>query len=175
MSASTGGLFLKIQSYKSAKAIKVSNFSLNMVKGYNRVYMGNLSWNVAEDDLKKLFSDCSISSIRFDEDKEIGEFWGYAHVDFVDSLSVNMELKLDQNIVCGRPVRISCVIAKGGAVTKGGATNLRPTLQDQNADTVATSTVSTKIRRRTCYKCGEQATFHHLVRRNEKLIEQNKF
>ncbi|KAM3376221.1 phragmoplastin interacting protein 1 [Capsicum galapagoense] len=151
-----GGLFLKIQSYKSARAIKVSNFSPNMVKGYNRVYVGNLSWNVAEDDLKKLFSDCSISSIRFGEDKETGEFRGYAHVDFADSLSVNMALKLDQKIVCGRPVRISCAIAKEGAVTKGGATNSRPALQDQNADSVATSTVSSKIRRRTCYECGER-------------------
>ncbi|KAK4367294.1 hypothetical protein RND71_015174 [Anisodus tanguticus] len=151
-----GGLFLKIQSYKSARANKVSNFSPNMVKGYNRVYVGNLSWNVTEDDLKKLFSDCSISSIRFGEDKETGEFRGYAHVDFADSLSVNMALKLDQKIVCGRPVRISCAVAKEGAVKKGKATNSRRTLKDQNGDSVATSTVSAKIRRRTCYECGER-------------------
>ncbi|KAJ8535467.1 hypothetical protein K7X08_023187 [Anisodus acutangulus] len=151
-----GGLFLKIQSYKSARANKVSNFSPNMVKGYNRVYVGNLSWNVTEDDLKKLFSDCSISSIRFGEDKETGEFRGYAHVDFADSPSVNMALKLDQEIVCGRPVRISCAVAKEGAVKKGEATNSRPMLKDQNADSVATSTVSAKIRRRTCYECGER-------------------
>ncbi|XP_059288812.1 phragmoplastin interacting protein 1 isoform X1 [Lycium ferocissimum] len=151
-----GGLFLKIQSYKSDRANKVSNFSPNMVAGYNRIYVGNLSWNVTEDDLKKLFSDCSISSIRFGEDKETGEFRGYAHVDFADSLSVNMALKLDQKIVCGRPVRISCAVAKEGAVKKGGATNSRPTPEDQNVDSVATSTVSAKIRRRTCYECGER-------------------
>ncbi|XP_049411708.1 phragmoplastin interacting protein 1 [Solanum stenotomum] len=151
-----GGLFLKIQSYKSAKANKVSNFSPNMVEGYNRVYAGNLSWNVTEDDLKNVFSDCSISSIRFGEDKETGEFRGYAHVDFSDSVSVNMALKLDQKIVCGRPVRISCAVAKEGAVKKGGATDSRPMLKDQNVDSVATSTVSAKIRRRTCYECGER-------------------
>ncbi|CAN4101450.1 unnamed protein product [Withania somnifera] len=151
-----GGLFLKIQSYKSARANKVSNFSPNMVEGYYRVYVGNLSWNVTEDDLKKLFSDCSINSIRFGEDKLTGEFRGYAHVDFADNLSVNMALKLDQKIVCGRPVRISCAVAKEGAVKKGGATNSRPRLTDQNADRVATSTVSAKIRRRTCYECGER-------------------
>ncbi|KAG5599815.1 hypothetical protein H5410_031185 [Solanum commersonii] len=151
-----GGLFLKIQSYKSAKANKVSNFSPNMVEGYNRVYVGNLSWNVTEDDLKNVFSDCSISSIRFGEDKETGEFRGYAHVDFSDSVSVNMALKLDQKIVCGRPVRISCAVAKEGAVKKGGATDSRPMLKDQNVDSVATSTVSAKIRRRTCYECGER-------------------
>lgn len=151
-----GGLFLKIQSYKSAKANKVSNFSPNMVEGYNRVYVGNLSWNVTEDDLKKVFSDCSISSIRFGEDKETGEFRGYAHVDFSDCVSVNMALKLDQKIVCGRPVRISCAVAKEGAVKKGGATDSRPMQKDQNVDSVATSTVSAKIRRRTCYECGER-------------------
>lgn len=156
ISAPRGGLFLKIQSYKSAKAIKVSNFSPNMVEGYNRVYVGNLSWNVTEDDLKKVFSDCSISSIRFGEDKETGEFRGYAHVDFSDCVSVNMALKLDQKIVCGRPVRISCAVAKEGAVKKGGATDSRPMQKDQNVDSVATSTVSAKIRRRTCYECGER-------------------
>lgn len=151
-----GGLFLKIQSYKSARANKVSNFSPNMVEGYNRVYVGNLSWNVTEDDLKKLFSDCSISSIRFGQDKETGEFRGYAHVEFPDSVCVNMALKLDQKIVCGRPVRISCAVVKEGAVKKGGPINSRPTLKDQNVDSVETSTVSAKIRRRTCYECGER-------------------
>ncbi|XP_009612969.1 phragmoplastin interacting protein 1 [Nicotiana tomentosiformis] len=151
-----GGLFLKIQSYKSARANKASNFSPNMVEGYNRVYVGNLSWDVTEDDLKKLFSDCSISSIRFGEDKETGEFQGYAHVDFADSVSVNMALKLDQKNVCGRPVRISCAVAKTGAVKKGGATNSRPMPKNENADSATTSTVSAKIRRRTCYECGER-------------------
>ncbi|OIT35269.1 31 kda ribonucleoprotein, chloroplastic [Nicotiana attenuata] len=151
-----GGLFLKIQSYKSARANKASNFSPNMVEGYNRVYVGNLSWDVTEDDLKKLFSDCSISSIRFGEDKETGEFRGYAHVDFADSVSVNTALKLDQKNVCGRPVRISCAVAKTGAVKKGGATNSRPMPKNENADSATTSTVSAKIRRRTCYECGER-------------------
>lgn len=151
-----GGLFLKIQSYKSARANKASNFSPNMVEGYNRVYVGNLSWDVTEDDLKKLFSDCSISSIRFGEDKETGEFRGYAHVDFADSVSVNMALKLDQKNVCGRPVRISCAVAKTGAVKKGGATNSIHMPKNENVDSATTSTVSAKIRRRTCYECGER-------------------
>lgn len=156
ISSSRGGLFLKIQSYKSARANKASNFSPNMVEGYNRVYVGNLSWDVTEDDLKKLFSDCSISSIRFGEDKETGEFRGYAHVDFADSVSVNMALKLDQKNVCGRPVRISCAVAKTGAVKKGGATNSIHMPKNENVDSATTSTVSAKIRRRTCYECGER-------------------
>ncbi|KAJ4719826.1 31 kDa ribonucleoprotein, chloroplastic [Melia azedarach] len=114
------GLFLKIQSYKTTKANnKTSDFAPKIVEGYNRIYVGNLSWDIREDDLKKLFSDCKISSIRFGTDKETGEFRGYAHVDFSNSLSLTMALKLDQEIVCGRPVKISCAVPhKQGIQTK---------------------------------------------------------
>lgn len=149
-----------------------------------------MSWEITEDDLRKLFSDCHITSIRFGEDKETGEFKGYAHVDFDDSLSLNTALKLDQRIVCGRPVRISCAVPKKGAVTKSRSTesntqaknvdnskakpqsnwvdtpennlvdtpqsNQVDTPQNNQVDAAATSALSAKIRRRTCYECGER-------------------
>ncbi|KAL2241363.1 UNVERIFIED_CONTAM: Nucleolin 2 [Sesamum indicum] len=186
-----GGLFLKIQPFKSAKVNKVPNFSPVVLEGYNRIYVGNLSWDVTEDDLRKLFSDCTITSIRFGEDKETGEFKGYGHVDFADNLSLNMALKLDQSIVCGRPVRISCAIAKKGTITKlksmpkdngvdsgkanpaskveenssgevdavgkdqeNGSSKVSAVGGDQESSCVVA--VSSKIRRRTCYECGEK-------------------
>ncbi|OVA18283.1 RNA recognition motif domain [Macleaya cordata] len=112
--ADMGGLFLKIQPYKTTSRPQKSSsdFAPKIVEGYNRVYVGNLSWDITEDDLRNLFSDCKISSIRFGMDKETEEFRGYAHVDFADSLSLTIALKLDQKEVCGRPAKISCAVPK---------------------------------------------------------------
>nr|GMD54590.1 protein gar2 [Ipomoea batatas] len=198
-----GGLFLKIKPHNSSRVnkgvSKVSNFSPAVVEGYNRIYAGNLSWEITEDDLRKLFSDCHITAIRFGEDKETGEFKCYAHVDFADGPSLNTALKLDQTIVCGRPVRISCAVAKKGAVTKSRSTqsdtqaknvidgskatpqstrvdtpqstrvdtpqntrvdtpqsNQVETLQSNQAEAAAMNALNAKIRRRTCYECGER-------------------
>nr|GMD57396.1 protein gar2 [Ipomoea batatas] len=198
-----GGLFLKIKPHNSSRVNKgvnkVSNFSPAVVEGYNRIYAGNLSWEITEDDLRKLFSDCHITAIRFGEDKETGEFKCYAHVDFADGHSLNTALKLDQTIVCGRPVRISCAVAKKGAVTKSRSTqsdtqaknvidgskatpqstrvdtpqstrvdtpqntrvdtpqsNQVETLQSNQAEAAAMNALNAKIRRRTCYECGER-------------------
>lgn len=144
-----GGLYLKIQPYKASRTVKASDFAPAMVEGYNRVYVGNLSWDLAEDDLKKFFSDCSISSIRFGMDKETEEFRGYAHVDFSDSLSLTMALKLDQQIVCGRPVKISCAVPK-----KELATHSKSAGSSERADNGEMSSGSGKKKRRTCYECG---------------------
>ncbi|XP_074286700.1 phragmoplastin interacting protein 1 [Silene latifolia] len=108
------GLYLKIQPYKTTRPTRTSNFSPPVVEGYNRIYAGNLSWDITEDDLRKFFSDCNISAIRFGEDKETGDFKGYAHVDFADDESLSKALKLDQKFVCGRPVKISRAVPKKG-------------------------------------------------------------
>ncbi|XP_008233575.1 PREDICTED: protein gar2-like [Prunus mume] len=173
--AEMGELFLKIQPYKATRANKVSDFSPQIVEGYNRIYVGNLSWDITEDDLKKLFSDCKISSIHFGMDKETGEFRGYAHVNFSDSLSLTLALKLDQKVVCGRPVKISCAVPlkRAGTPSNSAPTNssthsisVAPTTgansipvattTDTGADNTELSTVSGKIKRRTCYQCGEK-------------------
>ncbi|CAB4270725.1 unnamed protein product [Prunus armeniaca] len=173
--AEMGELFLKIQPYKATRANKVSDFAPQIVEGYNRIYVGNLSWDITEDDLKKLFSDCKVSSIHFGMDKETGEFRGYAHVNFSDSLSLTLALKLDQKVVCGRPVKISCAVPlkRAGTPSNSAPTNssthsisVAPTTgansipvattTDTGADNTELSTVSGKIKRRTCYQCGEK-------------------
>ncbi|GAU12171.1 hypothetical protein TSUD_01370 [Trifolium subterraneum] len=102
-----GGLFLKIQPYKAAQATR---FTPELKEGYNRIYVGSLSWEITEEELRKFFSNCNIKSIRFGTDKETGEFRGYAHVDFSDSKSLKTALALDQSVLFGRPVRISCAV-----------------------------------------------------------------
>ncbi|XP_048135323.1 phragmoplastin interacting protein 1 isoform X2 [Rhodamnia argentea] len=155
-----GGLFLKIQPYKANRATKTSEFTPPIVEGYNRIYIGNLSWDITEDDVRKFFSDCSISSIRFGMDKETGEFRGYAHVDFSDSLSMAMAIKLNQQVLCGRPVKIMSAIPKEG-VKSSARTVAANTMVDNTStivdNTAAESTVSSgKMKRRTCYLCGEK-------------------
>lgn len=100
-------------------------------------------------------------------DKETGEFRGYSHVDFSDRVSLAMALKLDQIIVCGRPVMIRCAVPKKGAVTHQGPVRkqgpepgpgpgpLPSTTEDAN-NVVTVTTGSGKMRRRTCYTCGEK-------------------
>ncbi|KAI7748554.1 hypothetical protein M8C21_008484, partial [Ambrosia artemisiifolia] len=146
-----GGLSLKIQPYKATREKKVSDFAPAMVKGYNRIYVGNLSWDMTEDELKKFFSDCSISSVRLGKDKETGEFKGFAHVDFADSLSLTMALKLDQKPLFGRPVRVRCAVPTKSA-TPGSKVD--PTISKNEGN--VNDDVARKGKRQTCYDCGEK-------------------
>ncbi|KAK1698211.1 hypothetical protein QYE76_014908 [Lolium multiflorum] len=141
--ADMGGFFLKVQPYKANREKVKSNhekedFAPKMIEGYNRMYVGNLAWDITEDDLRRFFSDCKISAIRFGTDKETGEFKGFAHVDFSDSTSLAVAMKLDQNVIKGRPVRIRCAV---------------PKKETQKSDENANSD-SSKNKIRTCYECG---------------------
>ena len=154
-----------------------------MVEGYNRIYVGNLSWDITEEDLRKFFSGCKVSSIRFGMDKETQEFRGYAHVDFSDKNSLAMALKLDQEIVCGRPAKISYAVPKKGAkkdystpapssekaVNDGGLTSGSGSEKAVNdagltsgsgnekaVNDVVLTSGSGKMKRRTCYECGDK-------------------
>ncbi|KAH7667793.1 nucleolin protein [Dioscorea alata] len=168
--ADMGGFYLKIQSFKANRTQK-PDFAPEIVEGYNRVYVGNLSWDITEDDLRNLFSDCSITSLRWGMDKDTEEFKGYAHVDFSDSVSLSIALKLDQQIVSGRPVRIRCAVP-----SKSVKTDPSPKSTDdldntktmkkknkrwnnsnsasENADNGGIANNTAKKKRRTCYVCG---------------------
>ncbi|XP_021771330.1 28 kDa ribonucleoprotein, chloroplastic-like [Chenopodium quinoa] len=189
------GFYLKIQPYKATRTTKSSAFIPPVIEGYNRIYAGNLSWDITEEDLRKFLSDCNITSIRFGEDKETGEFKGYAHVDFSDSGSLTKALKLDQHVVCGRPVKISRAVPVRGAIRHPGSASAPSTMKPQqniigvmppavkpgeNHSVVMPAAVkpeesynevvppvvqppenntgvsSGKLKRRTCYECGER-------------------
>ncbi|KAF7811347.1 protein gar2-like [Senna tora] len=173
-----GGLFLKIQPYKTIR-IKASDFTPKRVEGYNRIYVGNLPWDTTEDQLRNLLSNCSISSIRFGTDKG-----GYAHVDFTDSQSMKRALTMDQKILCGRPVRISCAVplkkAKSHAIdmpTSNGVDGEKsssigsgkmPTSNGVDGEK-STSIGSGKMRRRTCYECGEKGHISSLCPKKQAV------
>ncbi|KZV19014.1 protein gar2-like [Dorcoceras hygrometricum] len=183
-----GGLFLTIQPFKSSKYSKTSNFSPSVLEGYNRIYVGNLSWDITENDLRELFSDCSVTSIRLGEDKDTKEFKGYAHVDFADSLSLHMALKLDQKVVRGRPVRISCAVRRNGTVnnstsmteeskTDGGEVKIAiegdNAISESKTEINEVTALSPKIRRRTCYECGERGHLSSACPKKQSLAKES--
>ncbi|KAL6619781.1 hypothetical protein ACP70R_034920 [Stipagrostis hirtigluma subsp. patula] len=134
--ADMGGFYLKIQPYKYNR--EKEDFAPKLIEGYNRIYVGNLPWDITEDDLKRFFSDCKISSIRFGKNKDTGDFRGYAHVDLSDGTSVAVALKLDQKVIKGRPVRIRCAVPK----------------KDNQKVNDNGNTDPSKNKIRTCYECG---------------------
>ncbi|CAA7060345.1 unnamed protein product [Microthlaspi erraticum] len=178
--AAMGDRYLTIQQYvKTTPSIprrrESSGFVPEMVDGYNRVYVGNLAWDTTELDIRKLFSACVIKSVRLGKNKETGEFKGYAHVDFKDSVYVAMALKLDQQVVCGRPVKICCALKERPAgdhstIPTPEETNnvdsynmeetyaaAGPVPSEANDGNYFTATVgSGKIKRRVCFECGEK-------------------
>lgn len=159
--ADMGGFFLKIQPYKAKQQTSKPEFTPEAIEGYNRAYVGNLSWDITEDDLKSFFTDCKISTVRFGMDKETGEFKGYAHVDFEDPVSLSMALKLDQHVVCGRPARISRAVPPKKVAGPVGQPNKANESSDglekmkrpepKKKEDVITGS---KKKRRTCYECG---------------------
>eukprot|EP01018_Ginkgo_biloba_P020679 Gb_35169 [translate_table: standard] len=141
--ADMGGLYLKIQQCRSCRSLKndkQTDFEPSKVDGSNRAYIGNLAWDITEDDLKELFIDCKISAIRFGKDKTTGEFRGYGHIDFADDLSLAMALKLDQEVVCGRPIKIAYAVPKSDM---------------KQSDSDKTTSRTKKSKRRTCYICSQ--------------------
>ncbi|CAH8268696.1 unnamed protein product [Arabidopsis lyrata] len=184
--AAMGDRFLTIQQYVKTTTPFVprrktsSGFAPEMVDGYNRVYIGNLAWDTTERDIRKLFSDCVINSVRLGKNKETGEFKGYAHVDFKDSVSVAIALKLDQQVICGRPVKVCCALKDRpaanistdhtpGETNNVGSYNMEETYaaadpipalagaDEVNDGNYFTTTVSSgKIKKRVCYECGEK-------------------
>ncbi|XP_078178437.1 phragmoplastin interacting protein 1-like isoform X2 [Carex rostrata] len=153
-----GGFYLKIQPYKG-KSAKKPDFAPQTIEGYNRIYIGNLSWDITEDDLKSLFKNCKISSIRFGTDKSTGDFKGFAHVDFQEGDSLAIALKLDQEVVHGRPVRIRCAVPR--RVSEAGNNTFKAsddhdviTEEEKRDKSGEESEVHKKQKRRTCYECG---------------------
>nr|BAD43312.1 putative protein [Arabidopsis thaliana] len=180
--AAMGDRYLTIQQYVKTTTPSIprrktsSGFAPEMVDGYNRVYIGNLAWDTTERDIRKLFSDCVINSVRLGKNKETGEFKGYAHVDFKDSVSVAIALKLDQQVICGRPVKICCALKDRpatdhtpGETNNAGSYNMEDTYaaadpvpalagrsEVDDGNYFATTVSSSKVKRRVCYECGEK-------------------
>ncbi|PAN51876.1 hypothetical protein PAHAL_9G626500 [Panicum hallii] len=77
-------------------------------------YVGNLSWNVTEKDLRDFFKSSKIASIRFAIDKSTGGSRGFCHVDFQDDESLEKAVAMNQSELQGRPVKVAYSVSNRG-------------------------------------------------------------
>lgn len=77
-------------------------------------YVGNLSWNVTEKDLRAFFKSSKIASIRFAVDKRSGGSRGFCHVDFEDDESLEKAVAMNQSELQGRPVKVAYSVSNRG-------------------------------------------------------------
>ncbi|URD79148.1 hypothetical protein MUK42_18731 [Musa troglodytarum] len=81
------------------------------VDGCFSAYVGNLSWDVTEDDIRDCFKGSKISSVRFALDKRTGQSRGFCHIDFEDDESLEEAMKKNQFEFLGRPMKIAYAIS----------------------------------------------------------------
>lgn len=71
------------------------------------VFVGNLSWNATEDDVRAAFSECgTITNVRVPTDRETGQPKGFAFVDFEDTAATDAAVALSGTEVAGRAIRV---------------------------------------------------------------------
>ncbi|XP_024520166.1 RNA-binding protein CP33, chloroplastic isoform X1 [Selaginella moellendorffii] len=145
--ADMGGRFLRIMRCKikpqdEAKQQKTSYAEPPpKTEGCTSVYVGNLSWDATEKDLRQFFKRCKITSVRLALDKETREFKGFGHVDFEDDESVERAIKLDQKLFLNRPIKIAYAVPPK-----------KPT-SSTNSDREPRKD---KSKKNGCFSCGEE-------------------
>ncbi|RLN38747.1 RNA-binding protein CP33, chloroplastic [Panicum miliaceum] len=77
-------------------------------------YVGNLSWNVTEKDLRDFFKSSKIAWIRFAIDKRTGCSRGFCHIDFQDDESLEKAVAMNQSELQGRPVKVAYSVSNRG-------------------------------------------------------------
>ncbi|KAG0553053.1 hypothetical protein BDA96_01G561900 [Sorghum bicolor] len=83
-------------------------------EGCLSAYVGNLSWNVTEKDLRDFFRSSKIASVRFAIDKRTGGSRGFCHVDFQDDESLEKAVAMNQSELQGRPVKVAYSVSNRG-------------------------------------------------------------
>lgn len=101
-------------------------------EGCDTVFVGNLPWDVEEEQLRELFSQCGeVNHIRFATSPEDGSFKGFGHVQFADGASTDAAVQLAGTEVNGRAIRVDYAPprnrdslgggGRGGGRGRGGA------------------------------------------------------
>ncbi|XP_058105621.1 phragmoplastin interacting protein 1-like [Magnolia sinica] len=108
-----GNRFVKIEQCRLDPERKRKSEFLDEPKkadGCLSAYIGNLSWDVTEDDIRDCFKESKITSIRFAVDKKTGTFRGFGHIDFEDDESLEEAMKKNQVELNGRPMKIAYAV-----------------------------------------------------------------
>ncbi|KAI9907901.1 hypothetical protein PsorP6_003249 [Peronosclerospora sorghi] len=76
-------------------------------EGCTTIYVGNLSYDITEDILRKVFDKCgSIRAVRFAEHIQTKEFRGFGYVQFYEEGPCEAAVQFDGMVVMGRPMKI---------------------------------------------------------------------
>lgn len=80
--------------------------------GCNTLFCGNLSFDINDDNLKDFFKGFEIQAIRYGEDRQTGQFKGFAFVEFPDSEQTGKAAQLNGQKLLGRPIRLDYSLPK---------------------------------------------------------------
>jgi len=87
--------------------------------GCTTIFLGNLSFNIVDEDIKKFFKDCgTVTEVRkIDRD---GRFSGVCFVEFSDTEATDKAVELNGKELLGRDARIDFAKPKGERSDRGG-------------------------------------------------------
>lgn len=86
----------------------------------NTVFLGNLSYQTNEDDIRDFFKSCGqVKDVRIAKDHMDGRPKGFAHVEFMSSDDVNQALKLSGETLNGRDVKVDYAVRKQDSGFRG--------------------------------------------------------
>ncbi len=96
--------------------------SLRELRLNNKIYVGNLSFNTTEEELRQLFEQHgSVSSVAVITDRETGRPRGFAFVEMGDGDSAATAIsRLDGREFGGRALRVNEAAARGAGGGGGG-------------------------------------------------------
>jgi nucleolin len=100
--------WLKITEGKPArKSLGTAPDATAKPEGCDTVFVGNLPWDVDENQMYELFGQCGeVAKVRFATSAEDGSFKGFAHVQFSSADSVDAAVQLYGTDLNGRAIRV---------------------------------------------------------------------
>ncbi|MAZ39769.1 MAG: RNA-binding protein [Legionellales bacterium] len=88
----------------------------------SKIYVGNLSYQVSQDDLHEFFGQFgAIQDVKLITDRETGRSKGFAFITFENADSVNPALDLNGTEYGGRKLKVSVAKDNGDRRRSGGA------------------------------------------------------
>ncbi len=87
----------------------------------NTLFMGNLSFNVTEEEIRGAFESCGdIVSVRIATDRETGKPRGFGHLEFADVDGAKKAMDMNGTEVAGRNIKMDYAAARTGGGGGGG-------------------------------------------------------
>ena len=76
-----------------------------------KIFIGNLSWNLTENDVQKTFEKFgAIESTKIVTDRDTGRSKGFGFVTFMDAASAQSALSLDGSSLDNRPIKVDIAV-----------------------------------------------------------------